>query len=149
MVGWDHRHNGHDSEQTPGDSEGQASLVCCSPWVCKESDMTEQLQQLLTNQKDCPSLQFPYQSELFSFYFSPCDSLKEDVHVLGYQNNKRSLQKYPRNARICQCHSFNIISFQAVGIFEFLHYQSNLSSVVFIIHEENIFCIIYYPMASL
>ena len=26
-----------------GDSEGQGSLVCCSPWGCKESDMTEQL----------------------------------------------------------------------------------------------------------
>ena len=148
MVGWDHRHNGHFSEQTPGDNEGQGSLVCFSPWVCKESDTTEQLQ-LLTNQKDCPSLQFPYQSELFIFYFSPCDSLKEDVHVLGYQNDKRPLQKYPRNARICQCHSFNIISFQGVGIFEFLHYHSNLSSVVFIIHEENIFYVIYYSMASL
>ena len=32
---------GHESEQVPGDSEGQSSLVCCSPWGCKESDMTE------------------------------------------------------------------------------------------------------------
>ena len=24
---------GHESEQTPGDSEGQGSLACCSPWV--------------------------------------------------------------------------------------------------------------------
>ena len=23
--------------------EGQGSLVCCSPWGCKESDMTERL----------------------------------------------------------------------------------------------------------
>ena len=30
-------------EQTPGDSEGQGSLACCSSWGCKESDMTEQL----------------------------------------------------------------------------------------------------------
>ena len=30
-------------EQTPGDSEGQGSLACCSPWGCKESDMMEQL----------------------------------------------------------------------------------------------------------
>ena len=30
-------------EQTPGDSEGQGSLVCCSPWDCKESDTTKQL----------------------------------------------------------------------------------------------------------
>ena len=30
-------------EQTPGDGEGQGSLVCCSPWGLKESDMTEKL----------------------------------------------------------------------------------------------------------
>ena len=32
MVGWHHRINEHESEQTPGDSEGQGSLVCCSLW---------------------------------------------------------------------------------------------------------------------
>ena len=32
MVGWHHRLDGHEFEQTPGDSEGQGSLVCCSPW---------------------------------------------------------------------------------------------------------------------
>ena len=31
MVGWHHRLNGHEFEQTPGDSEGQGSLACCSP----------------------------------------------------------------------------------------------------------------------
>ena len=31
MVGWHHRLNGHESEQTP-DGEGQGSLVCYSPW---------------------------------------------------------------------------------------------------------------------
>ena len=31
-VGWYHRINGHEFEQTPGDGEGQGSLVCCSPW---------------------------------------------------------------------------------------------------------------------
>ena len=30
----------HEFEQTPGDSEGQKSLVCCSPWDRKKSDMT-------------------------------------------------------------------------------------------------------------
>ena len=43
IVGWHHLLNGHEFEQTPGDSEGQGSLVCCSPWGEKESDMTEQL----------------------------------------------------------------------------------------------------------
>ena len=43
MVEWHHRLNGHESEQIPGDSKGQGSLVCCSPWSHKESDMTEWL----------------------------------------------------------------------------------------------------------
>ena len=33
MVRWQHRLNGQEEfEQTPGDSEGQGSLVCYSPW---------------------------------------------------------------------------------------------------------------------
>ena len=49
MVGWHHWLNGHEFEQTLGDSEGQGSLACCrgatmiQPWGCKELDMTEQL----------------------------------------------------------------------------------------------------------
>ena len=43
MVGWHHQLNGHESEQTPGDSEGQGSRVGCSPWGRQESDTTEQL----------------------------------------------------------------------------------------------------------
>ena len=43
MIGWHHRLNGHESEQTPGDTEGQGSLACCSPWGYKESGMTERL----------------------------------------------------------------------------------------------------------
>ena len=43
MVGWHHRLNGHESEQDLGDGEGQGGLECCSPWGCKESDMTEWL----------------------------------------------------------------------------------------------------------
>ena len=31
MVGWHHRLSGRELEQTPGDSEGQGSLMCCSP----------------------------------------------------------------------------------------------------------------------
>ena len=43
MVGWHHQLNGHKFEQAPGVDDGQGSLVCCSPWGRKESDMTEQL----------------------------------------------------------------------------------------------------------
>ena len=41
MVGWHHRLNGHEFEQTPGDGEGQGSLACCHPRGRKESDGTE------------------------------------------------------------------------------------------------------------
>ena len=41
IVEWHHQLNGHESEQTLGDGEGQGSLECYSPWGCKESDMTE------------------------------------------------------------------------------------------------------------
>ena len=43
MVGWHHQHDGHEFEQTLGESEGQGSLACCIAWGHKESDTTEQL----------------------------------------------------------------------------------------------------------
>ena len=43
MAGWHHRLNGHEFEQTLGDSEGQGSLMCCSPWGLQESDTASQL----------------------------------------------------------------------------------------------------------
>ena len=43
MVEWHHWLNGHEFEQTQGDSEGQGSRACCSPWGHKESDVTLQL----------------------------------------------------------------------------------------------------------
>ena len=42
---WHHQLNGHEFEQTPGDSKGQGSLTCCSPrqgvrhdWVTEQQD---------------------------------------------------------------------------------------------------------------
>ena len=43
IIELNHQLNGHEVEQTPGDSEGQGSLVCYSPWGHKELDTTEQL----------------------------------------------------------------------------------------------------------
>ena len=40
MVGWHHRFNGHECEQTPGDSEGQENLTYHRLWGHKEVDMT-------------------------------------------------------------------------------------------------------------
>ena len=35
--------DGHEFEQALGVGDGQESLVCCSPWGHKESDMNEQM----------------------------------------------------------------------------------------------------------
>ena len=43
LVGWYHRLNGHEFEQALGVSNGQGSLVCCSPWDHKELDTSEWL----------------------------------------------------------------------------------------------------------
>ena len=43
MVGWHCQFSGHESEQTLEDTEGQGSLVFCSPWDCKKLNTTEQL----------------------------------------------------------------------------------------------------------
>ena len=40
MIGWYLQFNRHGFEQTPGDSEGQGSLVCCSLCGLKDSDTT-------------------------------------------------------------------------------------------------------------
>ena len=46
MVGWHHQLNRHEFEQTPGNSEGQGSLACCSPWDLRVGQdlVTEQQQ---------------------------------------------------------------------------------------------------------
>ena len=41
MVGWHHRANGHELEQTQVEREGKGSLACCSPRRHKELDTTE------------------------------------------------------------------------------------------------------------
>ena len=48
MVGWHHQLNGHEFAKTQGDSEGQRSLVCCSPWGRKELDFCDLVTESLT-----------------------------------------------------------------------------------------------------
>ena len=43
MVGRHHRLTGLEFEQALGVCDRQGILACCSPWGCKESDMTERL----------------------------------------------------------------------------------------------------------
>ena len=43
MVGGYHRLDGYEFEHASGIGDGQGRVACCSPWGCKESDSTEQL----------------------------------------------------------------------------------------------------------
>ena len=43
MVGWHHRFNGHEFEQTPGDSKGRGSLACRRPWECRGGTQLKRL----------------------------------------------------------------------------------------------------------
>ena len=40
MVVWHHQLNGHEFVQTPGDGEGPGILVCCRPWIRKETQLS-------------------------------------------------------------------------------------------------------------
>ena len=41
MGRWHHQLDEHEFEQALGVGDGQGSLLCCSPWGLKESNMTE------------------------------------------------------------------------------------------------------------
>ena len=89
MVGWHHRLDGHEFEQTLGIGDGQGSRVCCSPWFHKELATTERLNwtelvslcightDLLFSDSRIPFLkillgfiQFPKSENFNTFYFS-------------------------------------------------------------------------------
>ena len=85
MVGWHHWLHRHEFEQTPGDGEGDG----CSPWGCKESNMTERL----NNSNKCPLSQWchptisssvaPFSScpQSFSSILSPTHQLRCRIQV--------------------------------------------------------------------
>ena len=72
-VGWHHQLNGHEFQQTLGDSEGQGSLVCCSPWGHKELDMTE----WLNNNKAFRNITLEQTIKLVSY---PRENLKSEEY---------------------------------------------------------------------
>ena len=74
-VGWHHRLSGHEFEQTLGDSEGQGSLVCCSPWGHKEVDTTEWLnnKSKLRSRGCCPPSVNPWEERRFEDSGQPRD----------------------------------------------------------------------------
>ena len=84
MIGWHHQLNGHEFEQTPGDSEGQGTLACCSPWGHNESEMTDKL----NNNNKYPSQSvFCYSSLIYPFFLLSKLSLFQFLeHYLFFPN---------------------------------------------------------------
>ena len=69
--------NGHELKQTPGESEGQGSLACCSPWGHKESDLTERL-----NSNNFSALRLLH-GPLSDLYTTPGKTIALTIRTLG------------------------------------------------------------------
>ena len=70
MVGWHHRLDGHEFEQAPGVGNRQGSLVCCSPYGCSQtqlSDWTETTEKKLILCQTIESCPLPYLSLIPTF----------------------------------------------------------------------------------
>ena len=78
MIQWDHQLSGHEFEQAPGDGEKQGSLVCCSPWHCKESDTTDRL----NNNKHKQTLTLTYYEDMNKWE----SSWLEDIYNIHLEN---------------------------------------------------------------
>ena len=84
-VGWHHLLNGHEFEHTSGDSEGQGNLACCSPWGCKDLDMTERLN---NNYK----VKFrKFLSEMLFFFLNLLQNIIQSLRIPLKRRNDSSL----------------------------------------------------------
>ena len=100
MVGWHHQLDGHESEQVPRVGDGPGSLVCCSPWGHKESDMTEGLN--WTDWKDRKTWCWHFNLFLAKFYtlvklsrkwiFQVCDMHYKKLYLTLETSYKTSLK---------------------------------------------------------
>ena len=87
MAGWHHRLSGREFDQTPGDSEGQGSLACCSPQGCKESDMTERLNRKKDSQGETTHVNHDKYHKLKRIHKEECFSSWLDVMNDNCDNN--------------------------------------------------------------
>ena len=85
MVGCHHRLNAHEFEQTPGDSERQRGLACCSPWGRKESDTTQRL----NNNKEYIHCDSENLSLAMLIYFKEFVKQQGDLHIASDVYNER------------------------------------------------------------
>ena len=115
MIGWHHRLNGHESEKTEGDSEGEGSLARCRPSGHKESDMTQRL-----NNDSCFTM-FYYVSGVCSEREKDQRQHKHRPRPQSYTNQATELGlmvQVERNANILSSHS--IATLRAVTVFAFM-----------------------------
>ena len=99
IAGWHHWYNEHELGQTPGDGEGQGSLVCCSPRSPKESDTTGRLNNNNNNWKRVILCYFSYFKSLIrdclyfiNFHFAHSACLISMCHIsctLSYKQNNQ------------------------------------------------------------
>ena len=68
---WHHELNGHEFEQPWGDDEGQGTLVCCSPWGCKELD-TQLRDWTTTGGKDLREIRIISETSLVTQWWRIC-----------------------------------------------------------------------------
>ena len=77
-VGWHHQLDGHEFRPTPVVGDGQGSVVCCSLWGYKESDMTERLNSTeLTACSECP----PLSSSLGNVLVAQVEITQNAMHI--------------------------------------------------------------------
>ena len=96
MVGWDHKLNGHEFEQTPGDSEGKGSLACWSPWSRKEPDTAEWLNNNSQIWRPHPVIQ--HQPPLRTCLQDPPWQNPRPLPTVIHRNNQHGLQPSPGRA---------------------------------------------------
>ena len=82
-VGWHHWLNRHEFEQTPGDSEGQGSLSCWSPWGHRELDMINNWTKTTTRKLEAEAPLYIALSLFLSLLNSSCQYL--DLVCFGDQ----------------------------------------------------------------
>jgi len=76
MVGWHHWFDGHKFEQVLRVGNGQESLACCSPWGCRESDITDQLNWTELTELETINVllkNYDYQKQLLVFKYQRWD----------------------------------------------------------------------------
>jgi len=149
IVGWHHWLDGHTFEQTPGDSGGQRSLVCCSPWGHR-ADVTYWLH----NNSNPPS---QYYMDEFHYPNNPCSASCLSIFfnlLLPYPfvNNKLFT---PTSFNFTKCYIVGILPYVASSYWplshsnmhlKFLHISSQLDNSFIFRAESHIFICMYHSL---